>query len=48
MGGVIFTALSLFHFLETVKHPEKWSLLRNSSGNVNASGAVSCQYPQTY
>ena len=49
-GGVIFiTTLSLFHFFRNSKHPEKWSVsLRISTGNMNASGVVTCWYPQIY
>ena len=48
MRGVIFiTTIYLFHFFRNSQHSEKWMfLLRISSGNVNASGAVTCQYPQ--
>ena len=50
MGGVIFiTIISLFHLFRISQHPGKWSVsIRNSSGNVNASVVVTCQYPQSY
>ena len=51
-GGVIllhFHYLHCFISLETAKHPENWSLsFKNFFRNVNASGVVTCQYPQTY
>ena len=50
MGGVIFiTIISLLHFIRSSQHPEKWGVsIRISSGNVNASVVVTCQYPQIY
>ena len=50
MGEVIFfTIISLFHFFRNSQNPEKWSVsIRISSGNVNASVVVTCQYPQIY
>ena len=48
MGGVILLHFHDFISLEAVKHPEKIGLLIIPSGNVNVSGFVTCQYPQTY
>ena len=55
MGGVIFitiifiTIISLFHFFRNSHHPEKRSVSKRiSSGNVDASVVVTCQYPQVY
>ena len=47
MGGNILLAIvSLVHFFRNIKHPEKSHVsLRMSSGNMNASGVVTCQYP---
>ena len=44
LRGVIFiNALSLLHFFRNSQHPEKGNVsLRISSGNVNASGVVTC------
>ena len=39
------TTLLLFHFFRNSQHPEKWSV---SSGSVNASVVVTCQYCQIY
>ena len=51
-GSVIFiTTISLFHFFRNTRTPRQKSevfLLRISSGNVNASGVVTCQYAQAY
>ena len=45
-GRVIFiTTVSLFHFFRNSQHPEnEVFLLRISSGNVNASVVVTCQF----
>ena len=50
MGEIIFiTIISLFHFFRNSQHPEKWSVsIRISSGSVNASVVVTCQYRQIY
>ena len=47
-GGVIsITIISLFHFFGNSQHPEEWSVfIRISSGNVNASVVITCQYSQ--
>ena len=50
-GGVIFiiTTISLFHFFRTLEtantQKSEMFLLRISSGNVNVSVVVTCQYP---
>ena len=52
MGGVIFiTTISLFHCFRSSQYPVEKNevfLVRISSGNVNVSVVVTCQYPQFY
>ena len=48
-GEICVTTISLFHFLEIANtQKSEVFLLRISSGNVNASVVVTCQYPQIY
>ena len=48
-GGVIFiTTLPLFHLETANTQKSEVFLLRNSSGNVNTSGFVTCRDPQIY
>ena len=49
-GGVIFiTTILLFHLFKNSQPAEKWGVsFKNFSGNVNASGVVTCQCPQIY
>ena len=48
LGGVIFiTTLSLFHLFRNNTQKSKMFLLWISSGNLSASGVVTCQYPQS-
>ena len=43
------TIISLFHFFRNSQHSQKCSVsIRISSGNMNASVVVNCQYPQIY
>ena len=51
MVGVIFYQLQLHYFISLeASNTQKREvfLLRISSGNLNASGVVTCQYPQIY
>ena len=50
MGGIIFYYnFIIIYFFRNSQHPQKWSVsIRISSGNVNASVVVTCQYPQIY
>ena len=49
-GSIIYYYTCIISFLSKQPNTQKSEvfLLRISSGNVNASGVVTCQYPQTY